>query len=140
MGTATDAWVVTDGQETKSHQREERSTRTATEDGADGSKDVCQETPATPEGTPPCHTIPLNELTMNSDRDDQRRSTDRSLTYHFIPASFKNRAAMLCRSVPSTCITSSGLHAEAAPQVGRQSVRRKGQQDRQISLHGSSLL
>ena len=52
MGTATDAWVVTDGQETKSHQREAGPTGTAIKDGTDGSKDVCQEAPATPEGTP----------------------------------------------------------------------------------------
>jgi hypothetical protein len=36
--------------ETKSHQGEERSTGTAIKDGTNGSKDVCQETSATPEG------------------------------------------------------------------------------------------
>jgi hypothetical protein len=83
LDLAVDAWIVADRQETKSHQGEERPTGTAIEDGTNGSKDVCQEATATPEGTFPCQTILKNELTMISDRVDQRRSTDRSITQHF---------------------------------------------------------
>jgi len=107
--------MVVDGQETKSHQREERSTGTAIKDGTNGSKDVRQETPATPEGTSPCHATAYPKLTTNSDRDDQRRLTDKFL----LPYSLESRSCFRKPLYYQHVTLPTTLMLKRDPQLGR---------------------
>ena len=80
----------------------------------------------------------LNELTMFSDKDDQRRSTDRFITYHLTSSPFPDSS---CYALPFCKINMYHLlryRAQAVPQAGRPFSRRDGREESQIPLRGCS--
>jgi len=80
----------------------------------------------------------LNELTMFSDKDDQRRSTDRFITYHLTSSPFPDSS---CYALPFCTINMYHLlryRAQAVPQAGRPFLRRDDREESQIPLSGCS--